>query len=57
MSGGWSGMSDVWALLVALLAIVLPLLLAWWLVVRGVRRPRRSEHRPGDNGHDRYPSP
>lgn len=57
MSDGGSGMSDVWAVLVALLAIVLPLLLAWWLVVRGVQRPHRSKRRPGDNGHDRHPSP
>ncbi|MBT9549704.1 MAG: hypothetical protein IV088_02560 [Hydrogenophaga sp.] len=49
-------MSDVWALLVALLAIVLPLLLAWWLVVRGVQRPHRSQHRPGDNEHTRRSS-
>jgi hypothetical protein len=50
-------MSDVWALLLAFMAIVLPLLLAWWLVVRGVQRPQRSKHRPGDNDHDRHPSP
>lgn len=56
MSDGGAGMSEVWALLVALLAIVLPLLLAWWLVVRGVQRPRRSKHRPGDNDHTRRSS-
>jgi hypothetical protein len=50
-------MSDVWALLVALLTIVLPLLLAWWLVVRGVQRPHRSQHRPDDNGQDRHQPP
>jgi len=49
-------MSDVWAMLLALLAIMLPLLLAWWLVVRGVERPRRSKHRPGDNDHSRRTS-
>jgi hypothetical protein len=57
VSDGGSGVSDVWALLVALLAIVLPLLLAWWLVVRGVQRPHRSKRRPGDNGHTRRSSP
>lgn len=57
MSDGGAGMSDLWALLLAFMAIVLPLLLAWWLVVRGVQRPQRSKHRPGDNDHDRHPSP
>ena len=53
MSDGGSGMSEMWALLVALLTIVLPRLLAWWLVVRGVQRPHRSKHGPGDNDHPR----
>ena len=34
--------------------IVLPLLLAWWLVVRGVRRPDRKKRGPGDNAHGRH---
>ncbi|MCB8745407.1 hypothetical protein LHU53_00615 [Rhodoferax sp. U2-2l] len=46
-------MSEVWAMLLALLTIVLPLLLAWWLVVRGAQRPQRSKHRPGDNDNTR----
>lgn len=56
MSDGGSGMSDVWAMLLALLAIVLPLLLAWWLVVLGVERPRRGKQGQGDNDHSRRSS-
>lgn len=33
-------MSDGTAVLLALLAVVLPLLLAWWLLARGVKRRR-----------------
>jgi len=47
-----SGMSEWWALLMALMVVVLPLLLAWWLVVRGAQRPNRNRHGPGDNAHD-----
>jgi hypothetical protein len=46
MSGGMHGW---WEPLAALAAIVLPLLLAWWLVSRGVRRPGRRKGRTGDN--------
>lgn len=56
MSDDGSGVSDVWAMLLALLAIVLPLLLAWWLVVRGVERQRRNKHKPVDNDHSRRSS-
>lgn len=45
--------SEVWALLLAAMASVLPLLLAWWLVVRGVQRRGRHPRGSGDNGRDR----
>lgn len=35
--------------LLAFGSIVLPLLLAWWLVARGVQRPRPRRRHPGDN--------
>ena len=38
-----------WEPIAALLVIVLPLLLAWWLVVRGVRRTARPKRVAGDN--------
>jgi hypothetical protein len=50
MSGGMHGW---WEPLAALAAIVLPLLLAWWLVARGVRRPGHRKGRTGDNAKDR----
>ncbi|WP_382159247.1 hypothetical protein ACFJGX_21765 [Hydrogenophaga sp. UC242_50] len=51
MSGGW--LEPV----LAFGAIVLPLLLAWWLVARGAQRPRQRKRRSGDNGsHPRDPS-
>lgn len=42
VEGGWA-----WAMAIA--AIVLPLLVAWWLVARGAGRDERSKQQPGDN--------
>jgi hypothetical protein len=38
-------MADLWAVLGALAAVVLPLLLAWWLVGRGLNT-RGSRRQP-----------
>lgn len=54
MSGGVHGW---WEPLAALAAIVLPLLLAWWLVARGARRPSHRKGRPGDNATHRRDPP
>lgn len=48
-----TGVHGWWEPLAALAAIVVPLLLAWWLVVRGVQRPRRKKRGAGDNAHNR----
>ena len=48
-----SGGGSWWALLLALMALVLPLLFAWWLVLRGVQHVQRKKRRAGDNGLDR----
>lgn len=53
MSTEVSGTSDLWTVLMALAALLLPLLLAWWLVGRGLRRPTRDQGKPSDNGRDR----
>jgi hypothetical protein len=39
-------MGDLWFILGALAAVVLPLLLAWWLLSRGLQRgePGRRRH-------------
>jgi hypothetical protein len=48
------GVHGWWEPLAAIMVIVLPLLLAWWLVVRGVQRPDRKKRGPGDNAHGRH---
>lgn len=46
-------LTDLWSLLAALMVVVLPLLLAWWLVVRGAGRAQRSLRERDDNVQDR----
>ena len=43
--------------LLAFGAIVLPLLVAWWLVARGAQRPRQRKRRSGDNAAQRSDRP
>lgn len=43
--------------LIAFGAIVLPLLLAWWLVARGVKPRRPRQRPPGDNAAQRRDVP
>ncbi|MDP3164525.1 MAG: hypothetical protein Q8N06_03620 [Hydrogenophaga sp.] len=52
-----AGMGNWWDPLAALAAIVLPLLLAWWLVVRGVQRPKRKKRESVDNPQHRSKPP
>ena len=50
-------MTGLWEPLAALAAIVLPLLLAWWLVVRGAKTRHPGKHRARDNAAHRRDAP